>query len=584
MCGIAGIISQNKEVLTYQQLKKMTDAIEHRGPDGEGQWINDSNGVGLGHRRLSIIDLTDAGSQPMHYLDRYSIVFNGEIYNYIEIREFLKTKGYTFVSDSDTEVLMANFDYKREKCLEDFDGMFAFALWDKKEQVLFCARDRFGEKPFFYHQSNNNFYFGSEMKALWSVGVPRETNNRMLFNYWHFGYINNSNDLSETFYKDIFLLEPSHYIIVDPNGKIIKKQKYWDINYKNQLDKVDFNEVRDTFFRLFETSISRRLRSDVAVGTSLSGGLDSSSTVCMINHMKVNNVEQKTFSARFPNFIKDESVYIDKVLNSVNAKGISCFPTIESMIANVQEIIHHQEEPFGTLSIAAQYEVMKLARDNDVIVLLDGQGADEYLCGYHGLIDSFFIELKKKDKKEYKRQLEIYKQVHASNQINSISRRLRMSFLKEKLSDAQIDKLLGIKSGIDNFTKKDAKKDLYSQYKNEQFERKYSATSLNEMLYHATFRGGLQELLRYADRNSMAHSLEVRLPFLSHELVEFVFTLPSTCKVNNGFSKYILREAMNDVVPKDIVWRKDKIGYEPPNKNEVNGVPLKNYLIDAFKI
>lgn len=584
MCGIAGIIGRERNLITRENIKKMTDAIVHRGPDGEGQWTNEDKTVGLGHRRLSILDLSDAGSQPMHYLDRYSIVFNGEIYNYIEIRNFLKSKGYSFVSDSDTEVLMANFDYKREKCLEDFDGMFAFALWDKKEQTLFCARDRFGEKPFFYHQGNNSLYFGSEMKALWSVGVPRQTNDRMLFNYWHFGYINNSNDLSETFFKNIYLLEPSHYMFVDSAGKILKKQKYWDIDYKNQLESVNFKEAKETFFNLFETSISRRLRSDVAVGTSLSGGLDSSSTVCMINHMKVSDVEQKTFSARFPNFIKDESVYIDKVLNSVNAQGISCFPTTDSMIANVQKIIHHQEEPFGTLSIAAQYEVMKLARENNVIVLLDGQGADEYLCGYHGLIDSFFIELKNKDRKLYKEQLKTYKEVHSSNQINNISRRLRNNFIKEMLSDAQIDKLLGIKSRIDNFTKKDAKKDLYSKYKNEQFDRKYSASSLNEMLYHATFRGGLQELLRYADRNSMAHSLEVRLPFLSHELVEFVFTLPSICKVNNGFSKFILREAMNDIVPKDIVWRKDKIGYEPPNNKTIDGLPLNSFLLREMKL
>lgn len=579
MCGIAGIVSQNKDILTYQQIKKMTDAIEHRGPDGEGQWIDETETVGLGHRRLSIIDLSDAGSQPMHYLDRYSIVFNGEIYNYIEIRDFLKTKGYTFRSDSDTEVLMANFDYKREKCLEDFDGMFAFAIWDKHEQTLFCARDRFGEKPFYYYQNNESFYFGSEMKTLWSVGVPKETNGRMLFNYWHFNYLLNPNDLSETFYRNIFILEPSHYIIIDRNGTIKEKRRYWDIDYSNQDKSIDFNVAKDTFFNLFETSISRRLRSDVAVGTSLSGGLDSSATVCMINHMKINSIEQKTFSARFPNFKKDESIYIDKVLSTVNAKGISCYPTAESMLANVEKIAYHQEEPFGSLSIAAQFEVMQLARQNGVIVMLDGQGADEYLCGYHGLIDTFFIELKKNNRKLYSQQLKTYKEVHATNEINDLSRRMRNNLIKETLSDSMINKLLGIKSGVDNLLKKDAKKDLHSQYKKEQFQKQFKSSNLNEMLYDATFKGGLQELLRYADRNSMAHSLEVRLPFLSHKLVEYVFTLPSVYKVNNGFSKYILREVMNDIVPKEIVWRKDKIGYEPPNKNEINGLSLKNYLV-----
>lgn len=583
MCGIAGIISRNTNVTTRDNIKKMTDAIVHRGPDGEGQWVNDSGNVGLGHRRLSILDLSEAGSQPMHYMGRYSIVFNGEIYNYVEIRELLKTKGYTFVSDSDTEVLMAHYDYKKEKCLEDFDGMFSFVLYDNKEKTLFCARDRFGEKPFFYYKDNESFYFGSEMKALWAVGVPKNTNERMLFNFWFFDALYNPNDLSETFYKDIFALPPSHYMILNVNGEVQKKVKYWDIDYKNQHKEVNFAEVKTKFLDLFDTSISRRLRSDVPVGTSLSGGLDSSATVCMINNMKLHHVEQKTFSARFPNFVKDESVYIDKVLATVDANGISCFPTNESMVANLDTIIEHQEEPFGSLSIAAQFEVMQLARKNGVIVLLDGQGADEYLCGYHGLIDSFFIELKNTNKALYKQQLQMYKDVHSSNQINSMSRRLRNNFIKEKLSNAQIDKLLGLKVGLKNTIKKDIRSDLYSKYKNEQFTRKYSAKSLNEMLYNATFNGGLQELLRFADRNAMAHSLEVRLPFLSHELVEYVFTLPSICKVNKGFSKYILREAMQDIVPTDIVWRKDKIGYEPPNKNEAGGLSLKNYLAREMK-
>ncbi|AYM99964.1 asparagine synthase [Chryseobacterium sp. 3008163] len=373
-------------------------------------------------------------------------------------------------------------------------------------------------------------------------------------------------------------------MIVDENGKIKEKRKYWDIDYNNQDSKISFQEAKNTFFDLFETSISRRLRSDVAVGTSLSGGLDSSATVCMINHMKMSDVDQKTFSARFPNFKKDESIYIDKVLSKVNAQGFSCYPDGDSMLSNLHKIIEHQEEPFGSLSIAAQFEVMQLARNNGVIVMLDGQGADEYLCGYHGLIDMFFIELKKTDKKLYKQQLQVYKEVHASNDINNMSRRLRNNFIKDMLSNAQINQLLGFKSSVDNLLGKEAKKDLHSQYKKEQFDKKYTASSLNEVLYEATFRGGLQELLRYADRNSMAHSLEVRLPFLSHKLVEYVFTLPSIYKVNKGFSKYILREAMQDIVPQEIVWRKDKIGYEPPNSKYIDGLSLKNYLVKGLKL
>lgn len=584
MCGIAGIISGNQSLICKDNLRIMTDAIGHRGPDGEGQWVNESKNVGLGHRRLSILDLSEAGNQPMHYMGRYSIVFNGEIYNFLELKELLRQKGYEFYSESDTEVIMALYDYKREDCLQDLDGMFSFVLYDNKERTVFCARDRFGEKPFYYYQCGDSFYFASEMKALWAVGVPKETNKRMLFNYWFFNYINNPNDLSETFYENIYSLKPSYYLLLNLEGKIIRNTKYWDIDYRNQNQSVDLKTAKTQFLDLFYKSIQRRLRSDVPVGTSLSGGLDSSSIVCVIDRLKNDTVIQKTFSARFPNFIKDESLYIDKVLQSVNAQGISCYPNQESMLQNLDNIIYHQEEPFGSLSIAAQYEVMQLARKNGVIVMLDGQGADEYLCGYHGLIDSYFLELKRTHKNLYYQQLGKYKQIHSANSINNISRRLRNATIKELLTDQQIDKLLGLKISLNKILKKELKQDLWAQYKKEQFRKKYTASTLNEMLYYATFCGGLQELLRYADRNSMAHSLEVRLPFLFHELVEFVFTLPAVFKVNNGFSKYLLREVMAELAPKEVVWRVDKIGYEPPNKNEVAGVPLKSFLINKMNI
>lgn len=577
MCGIAGVVSSDNNFVSNVLLKSMTDAIAHRGPDGEGHWIDEIGCVGLGHRRLSILDLSIAGSQPMHYLDRYSIVFNGEIYNYLEIKAQLKQRGYQFRSDSDTEVLLAHYDLKKERCLDDLDGMFAFAIWDNQEQVLFCARDRFGEKPFFYHKTNDSFYFCSEMKGLWATGVPKETNERMLFNYWYFDSIYNPNDLSETFYKNIYSLEPSTFIVVDNKGKIVKKQKYWNIDYTQQRDPLSFDDAKEKFYELLYVSIQRRLRSDVPVGSSLSGGLDSSSIVGVIDRIKTKDTQQKTFSARFSGFIKDESRYIDLVLSNVNAEGFSCFPNVESLKSNLDKIIYHQDEPFGSLSIAAQYEVMQLAKQHETIVLLDGQGADEYLCGYHGLIDSFFGELKRTDKNIYANQLAAYKEVHNTNQINGLSRRLRNGYIKEILTNKQIDILLGIKAGFNHYTRRDAANDLYSKYCKEQFQKKYKAETLNEMLYYATFCGGLQELLRYADRNSMAHSREVRLPFLSHELVTFVFSLPSCFKVNNGFSKYILRDTMTNLLPNDIVWRKDKIGYEPPKMNEFQ---LKQTLVN----
>lgn len=582
MCGIAGIVSNNQNTITQDILKSMTNAIAHRGPDGEGHWINDTSHVGLGHRRLSIIDLSDAGNQPMHYLDRYTIVFNGEIYNYLEIREHLLLKGYIFKSESDTEVLMANYDLKREKCLDDFDGMFALAIWDKKEQTLFCARDRFGEKPLYYYYTNESFYFASEMKALWSVNIPKITNKRMLYNYWYFDSIYNPENLSETFYENTWLLEPSHYMIIDVKGKIQKKQKYWDIDYTYQNNDINIEQATEKFNELFYTSIKRRLRSDVPVGSSLSGGLDSSSIVCIIDKIKEKGVKQKTFSARFPNFIKDESKYIDIVLNHINAQGYGCYPDEIGLIDNLEHILYHQEEPIRSSSIYAQYEVMKLAKQNEIIVLLDGQGADEILCGYHGLVDSFFYEMKAKGENQYVTARKTYEDVQQSNSINDLSRRLRNNKIKNVFSNSQIDRLLGLKAKVTEIFKQNIKKDFFKPCHKVQFNKKYKFDTLNEALYYSSMRGGLQELLRYCDRNSMAHSREVRLPFLSHELVSFVFSLPATFKVQ-GYTKYLLRNAVNDILPKEITWRKDKIGYETPQNNLLNSPIFNNKLSVLLK-
>lgn len=232
MCGIAGIISFNSEPVKTDDLKKMTDVILHRGPDGEGQWINATGNVGFGHRRLSIIDLSEQGKQPMHYAnERYTITFNGEIYNYIEIKVDLLNKGYVFKSNSDTEVLMALYDLKKEKCLQDLDGMFAFAIWDEKEQTLFCARDRFGEKPFHYYLDNNRFVFASEIKQFWEVGIEKITDNNRFKNYLIDGHIDDVDDSTATFFDKIKKLDAAHYMLVNAQGKT-SITKYWQLEKK----------------------------------------------------------------------------------------------------------------------------------------------------------------------------------------------------------------------------------------------------------------------------------------------------------------------------------------------------------------
>lgn len=575
MCGIAGIISLNEAKVSENLLKRMTQSLFHRGPDGFGHWIDASKKIALGHRRLSIIDLSDAGKQPMHYLERYTITFNGEIYNYIELRAFLLTKGYVFKTSTDTEVLLALFDYKGYGFLELLDGMFAFAIWDKVTKKLFCARDRFGEKPFYYYKDNSSIIFASEIKALWAYGIPKIKNDVMLFNYLYFNSINNPDDLSETFYENIKSLKPSSYLVVNEKLEIEVEKKYWNIDINNVDDNISFEEAKTTFDQLLQSSINLRLRSDVPVGSSLSGGLDSSTIVALINRSSIDGIHQKTFSAKFPGYLKDETKYIDLVNKSIHADAFDCFPNKNSFIDNLDKIIYHQDEPFGSASIAAQYEVMNLAKNNGVTVMLDGQGADEILCGYHGLADSYFFELYNTNKKIYKEQLIIYKDIQSSNEINNFNRRMLNQKIKFILGNNTLNKLLLYKSNLMEVISPKVEKEFYFDMKKYKFNNRFIFNNLNDALLYSSFNGGLQELLRYADRNSMANSIEVRLPFLSHKIVEFLFTLPSHYKFNNGYTKFILREAIDGYLPNEIIWRKDKIGYEPPQKSWIESIEIE---------
>ena len=322
MCGIAGIISSETALVQQRSLKKMSDVLAHRGPDGEGLWINKKNTAGLSHRRLAIIDLTDAGAQPMHYADRYTIVYNGEIYNYKEIRSDLKQAGYYFKSESDTEVILAAYHLYKENCVKYFDGMFAFAIWDEQEQILFCARDTFGEKPFYYFIDKTVFVFASEMKALWAVGIDKTADDKMMVNYLVLGHVQNAADKSQTFYKDIFSLPPAHTGTLSLADMQFVQVKYRDINKENTI-KINENTARGKFEELLAGSVKRRLRSDVPVGSSLSGGLDSTSIAYFINRNNKSRSDAsfQTFSAIFPGFEKDESQLISEITNHFKFKN-----------------------------------------------------------------------------------------------------------------------------------------------------------------------------------------------------------------------------------------------------------------------
>jgi asparagine synthase (glutamine-hydrolysing) len=578
MCGIAGILSFGEQ-LDLNGIQTMLTTLVHRGPDGEGTWVSLNKTVALGHRRLSIIDLSDSGKQPMHYANnRYSITFNGEIYNYIELKHDLQTKGYTFHTGSDTEVLLALYDCKKESALQEIDGMFAFAIWDEVEQTLFCARDRFGEKPFYYYTNSRYFAFASEMKALFTLGIPKDTNQKRVYQYLLYTTLEDPIDNSSTFYSEIKQLEAAHYLIISPGKGIVQKKNYWELNLAN-VSSLSLEDSIIKFRELFALSVERRLRSDVPVGSSLSGGLDSSSIVLLIEKLKKKKQVQKTFSARFNNFARDEGKFMQLVIDKANLNAHFVFPTSESVIDNLPKLFYHQEEPIGSLSVAIQYEVMKLAAENGVTVLLDGQGADEMLAGYPNFWPTYFSQLYKTDKKKFKNEIDAFKMNHGHEPIilNRDFKWKSKGLSSYKYMGNQMRKIKPSASGF--FM--GIHPDLVNDFKKED-NPIFKTNSLKEHLAFYLQKRGLNELLRYADRNSMAHSIEVRLPFLNHDLVEFCISLPENMLLNGGWSKYILRKSMENILPTEITWRKDKIGFEPPQAEWMNNKYFIDYKTEAI--
>ncbi|MBK8953838.1 MAG: asparagine synthase (glutamine-hydrolyzing) [Chitinophagaceae bacterium] len=574
MCGIAGIIQTHSKQYSGEHLQKMTDALAHRGPDGEGHWLNDDETCMLGHRRLSIIDLSGAGDQPMHYLGRYVIVHNGEIYNYIELRKGLEQKGYTFHSQTDTEVIVAAYDYWNEDCLQHFDGMFAFAIWDEKEKTVFAARDRFGEKPFFYYYDNNRFLFASEMKALWAAGIEKTPNQKMLFNFITIGYTDNPERPEETFYDGIYKLPAASFLKFSFIYFSYSIQQYWDIDLNNQQNKITDKEAIEKFADLLNTSVTRRLRSDVAVGTSLSGGLDSSSVVSQL--LTIQHSLLTAFTASFPNFEKDETGYAKQVAKQFNLQHFTTAVSGNELMDDWEKLCYHQEEPFGSASIYAQYKVFELAKQQNIKVLLDGQGADEILAGYHKYYKWYWQELFRKRKLYKSKELSAAKQ---SGVAETFDYKNMIAAYFPVFASVVLERQYLLKA----IKQEDLTKDFVRQQSREAYYTPPEHFDLNGQLYFNTRTHGLEELLRYADRNSMAHGREDRLPFLSYELVEFVFSLPSHFKIRDGWTKWLLRQSMGKSLPAEIVWRRDKVGFEPPQKQWMELAAVKDAIHEAKK-
>jgi asparagine synthase (glutamine-hydrolysing) len=572
MCGIAGII-QSSPIFSTDHVKKMIAALAHRSPNGQNCWNNPDGSVLLGHGRLSVIDLSAAASQPMPYRERYSIIHNGEIYNYIELRKELEKAGYSFSTQSDTEVIAAAYDHWDDECVEHFDGMFAFAIWDEKEKELFAARDRFGEKPFFYYKDNDRFLFASEMKALWAAGIERRTNLQLLFNFITIGYVNNPERPEETFYENIFKLPPASRLYFAASTMELEIEKYWDIDPENQNKTITDSEAIEKFNELLTISIQRRLRSDVALGTSLSGGLDSSS---IATHIAQTSSQSSfaAFTASFPGFEKDELPFSEAVTGQLHLNHHVASINADDLINNWEKLCHYQEEPVGSASVFAQYRVFELAKENNVTVLLDGQGADELLAGYHKYYKWYWQELYLKRKLnrsgevDAARKLGIQETFGTKNILASLFPDLAMVILERRYL-------------INALRHEDLHRDFVRLQSKEAYYSAAPYNGLNGRLYFNTFIHGLEELLRYADRNSMAHGREVRLPFLNHELATFIFSLPSNFKIRNGWTKWILRKTMDKKLPDIITWRKDKTGFEPPQKEWMQHPRMQEMIQEA---
>lgn len=565
MCGICGIFSFNSHVEPFR-INQMAEVIKHRGPDDEGyliantrramyserfgdrtipfykeklQPISEADGpinLTLGHQRLSIIDLSEKGHQPMTGWGNW-IIYNGEIYNYIELREDLRSRGYFFDSNTDTEVILASYKEWGIDCLNRFNGMWAFAIWDEEQKKIVCARDRFGIKPFYYSIDKDLFIFASEIKSILASGlIEPVANDHAIFDFLVYGMVDH---LRETFFKNIIKLMPGEYCCVEGNGKIAIT-KWWQLQ-KKEL----FADPLEQFKDLFRESVRIRLRSDVQVGSCLSGGLDSSYVVCQMSTL-VNSVN--TFSAVYGKGVRgDESEYIDAAVKRVGAIQHTVIPKPDELESDIANLVYHQEEPFGSTSIYAQWKVMDLAQQKGVIVLLDGQGADEQLCGYHPYMGIYYAALLKNIRWiSFAKEIWNYLSIHKNPKIigytgyytlpKSIQRRIRATFVP-------------LKTG---------------------FVRRYSDScpiyphpDFNEFLRSA-LENSLPQLLRYEDKNSMAFSRETRLPFLDYRLVEMIYSLPIEAKVHRAVTKKIMRKAMDGMVPEKIRNRLDKVGFETP--------------------
>jgi asparagine synthase (glutamine-hydrolysing) len=565
MCGISGSV-RNGSCLEEHVSIRMRDSLVHRGPDDAGLWSSPANGVTLGSRRLAILDLSPRGHMPMQDTSGdLTITFNGEIYNCVELRQELETR-YPFRSKTDTEVLLAAYSVWGPDCTRFLNGMFAFAIWDNRQKRLFAARDRFGEKPFYYYHNSTVFLFASEIKAILASGMLRSEPN--LSSIYRFLVYRETDATEETFFRNILSLRPAHALLYTPGEDTLKLWQYWDIDPVAETRYDSDRAYAEHLLNLLQQSVRIRMRSDVPVGSCLSGGIDSSSIVGLVAHQGPGN-GQNTFSARFNDPRIDEGQYIQPIAAQFGATNYGVYPDANRMLEDVNALAWHQEHPFVGPSIYAQWCVMRLAQEHGVTVLLDGQGADENLGGY--LVSQGF---------HCRDLLLSLRWIALLQSLNGQLRRGGLESLPAMLVP-QVPTSFGALSLFQlevaalppDFRK-------HATVPPTQAPAKFKSALHNE-LYQQLRCSMLPKLLRFADRNSMAFSREVRLPFLDHRVVQYLFAIPENQKIRGAVTKFVLRNAMSGKVPEKILKRTDKKGFEAPQSTWLAG-PLRTWANDIF--
>jgi len=545
MCGLSGVVALWGERIQPDAIDCLHAQIQARGPDGEGFYREP--GLALAHRRLAIIDTTTAANQPFLWRDRYVLVFNGEIYNYRELRTELELQGVHFRTSSDTEVLIAAYDYWGEACQHRFNGMWAFVIWDRQTKHLFCSRDRFGIKPLYWAQFDHQLFLASEPKQLHALGLGRKVNSDELSRFLFTGIVGAT---PASFFVGIESLPPGHCLTVAHQQPLCIAR--W---YSLPSISAHTNEIPS----LLRDSVALRLRSDVAVGSCLSGGLDSSSIVMLAAAARagVASSPLHCIHARSSDPEVDESAFASLVADASSSRLLTLTPSADQFWQTLHEICRVQDEPFGSPSICMQYFVMQQARASGCPVMLDGQGADEILLGYSrfmvlalshawqsgGLpkLLRTLINSWRADASLTPRASLQYLAGTLLSPLRTARVRRRLSFLK--LPTEPVRHLYGFVSAAAIDCRR---------------------TQLLEL-----FQTSLPALLRYEDRNSMAHSVEARLPFLDYRLVEASLALPVDQKIHNGWSKYPLRTS--GILPETIAWRRSKLGFNAPERSWIGG-------------